>query len=425
MENRHILVVDDQQDLRERLAGFISKSGKNDDISIVDKIKARLASEKSIAPKKNQKKEIQYNVDTAASGEEGFRMLSEALESGFPYAMVFLDMRMPSGWDGLETMEHILSVDKKVQIVICTAYADYTWKDIVARVGIRDNLLILKKPFDNMEVAQLALALTEKYNSEEKIRQTQKMDTIGNLAAGLAHDFNNIIGSIQANLSSLEFSINMAKDIKTLKEELRFDLDTLKKAAGQGAEMVDILLSLSRQQELPFSIIDLNTIAENTIKICKRTLCKSVEIRFLPSEKEAKISAYPVQIEQILLNLCINAAHAMTFMRPQDERQGGILKIEIQKVRVGENMIKTIPDAIEGDYWLLSVEDTGIGIPHESFSKIFDPFYTTKPKGKGSGLGLSMVYNIVREHKGFLELFSEHDKGTTFFIFLPAIESEQ
>lgn len=424
MDNRHILVVDDQQDLRERLAGFISKSGKNDNISIVDKMKAKLSSEENIPRPKTQNRNINYHVDTAASGEDALKMVRDGLESGTPYAMIFLDMRMPNGWDGMETMEHILSVDKKVQIVICTAYSDYSWKDIVDRVGVRDNLLILKKPFDNMEVAQLALSLTEKYNSEERIRQTQKMDTIGNLAAGLAHDFNNIIGSIQANLSSLEFSIFRANDLKLLKEEIRSEFETLNNAAGQGAEMVEILLSLSRQQELPFSIIDLNKIAQDTIKICKRTLDKSVEIKFSPSNTKAEVSAYPVQIEQILLNLCINSAHAMTIMRPDGEKKGGTLTIEIQDIRVGDNMINTIPDATEGDYWLLSVEDTGVGIPADLFSKIFDPFYTTKQKGKGSGLGLSMVYNIVRKHKGFLELFSEPGKGTIFFIFLPATSIE-
>ena len=427
MENRHILVVDDQLDLRVRLADFITKSGKYDEISIVEKMKARLSKKPvdlSTASKK-QGKEINYNVDMAATGEEGVQMVRDALEKDCPYAMIFLDMRMPSGWDGLETMEKIFSVDQKVQIVICTAYADYSWKDIVARVGVRDNLLILKKPFDNMEVAQLALSLTEKYNSEERIRQTQKMDTIGNLAAGLAHDFNNIIGSIQATLSSLEFTINTGKDITSIKKDVDLDFETLKSAAGQGAEMVEILLSLSRAQELPFSNVDLNQIAQNTIKICRRTLDKSVEIIFVPSEEKAEISAYPVQIEQILLNLCINAAHAMTIMRPDGEKKGGKLKIEIQNISVGENMISTIPDADEGDYRLLSIEDSGVGIPSDSFSKIFDPFYTTKKKDNGSGLGLSMVYNIVRKHKGFLELFSKPGKGTTFFIFLPAAETKE
>jgi signal transduction histidine kinase len=274
-----------------------------------------------------------------------------------------------------------------------------------------------------MEVAQLALSLTEKYNSEERIRQTQKMDTIGNLSAGLAHDFNNIIGSIQGTLSSVEFSLSQVNDLEKLKKDISIDLETLKSAAGQGAEMVDILLSLSRSQEIPLTTVDLNEIVEKTLKICRRTLDKSVEIKFIPSSDEALITAYPVQIEQVLLNLCINAAHAMTIMKPEGEKKGGILKIEIQDIRVGDNMLKTIPEASEGNFRLLSVEDNGVGIPPESVSKIYDPFYTTKKKGKGSGLGLSMVYSIIRKHKGFLELFSEPGRGTTFFIFLPAADT--
>ena len=189
--------------------------------------------------------------------------------------------------------------------------------------------------------------------------------------------------------------------------------------------MVKILLSLSRGQELPFSIVDLNQIVQDTIKICERTLDKSVEITFIPCDGKAEVSAYPAQIEQILLNLCINAAHAMTIMRPTGDKKGGKLKIEIQNISVGKNMINTIPDATEGNYRLLSVEDSGVGIPPESMTKIFEPFYTTKKKEHGSGLGLSMVYNIVRKHKGFLELFSTPGKGTTFFIFLPATETER
>ena len=424
MDNRHILVIDDQKDLRERLAEFISNSGRKKlSDNVLDKIRRDMGSENP-QEKTSSRQEVFYDVDTASSGEEGLRMILDALDHGNPYALVFLDVRMPTGWDGLHTLEKILSTDSKAQIVICTAYSDFSWEQILDRVGIRDNLIILKKPFESMEIAQLALALTEKYNSEERIRQTQKMDTIGNLAAGLAHDFNNIIGSIQATLSSLEFTVGTAKNLDTAKKDLKADIETLKTASRQGAEMVEILLSLSRRQDLPMSKVDLNSIIENVVKICRRTLDKSVTIRATPLPGGAFVNAYSVQIEQILLNLCINAAHAMTFMRPKDQKKGGLLKIEVQDIRVGENILSTIPDATEGDYCVISVEDNGIGIPPNIKDKIFDPFFTTKPKGQGSGLGLSMVYSIVRKHKGFLELFSEPDKGTTFFIFLPAIKNE-
>ncbi|MBN1865166.1 MAG: response regulator [Victivallales bacterium] len=424
MDNRHILVIDDQKDLRERLAQFISSSGKKKETDkILDNIRGRLGADEDPGQAPHGRQEVYYDVDSAASGEEGLQMILKAIELGTPYALVFLDVRMPTGWDGLHTLDKILSADSKTQIVICTAYSDFSWEEILERVGIRDNLLILKKPFENMEIAQLALALTEKYNSEERIRQTQKMDTIGNLAAGLAHDFNNIIGSIQATLSSIEFTIATSKDLQSAKIDLGSDIGTLKTAAKQGAEMVEILLSLSRRQDLPLAKVDLNKVVENVVRICKRTLDKSVSIRFIPLENKATAEAYSVQMEQVLLNLCINAAHAMTLMRPEDHKKGGLLKIEIQDIRVGENMLSAIPDAKEGDYRVISIEDDGVGIPKSIISKIFDPFFTTKSEGQGSGLGLSMVYSIVRKHKGFLELFSEPGKGTTFFIFLPAVKA--
>ncbi len=425
MDNRHILVIDDQKELRERLASFIASSGKRKEPDkLLDDIRWRLGSEDDRKDAPSGRQEVIYEVDSAGSGEEGIQKILKALGQGNPYALVFLDVRMPSGWDGLQTLDRILSADSKTQVVICTAYSDFSWEDILGRVGVRDNLLILKKPFENMEIAQLALALTEKYNSEERIRQTQKMDTIGNLAAGLAHDFNNIIGSIQATLSSIEFTIATSKDLQSAQKDLGIDLETLKAAAKQGAEMVEILLSLSRRQDLPLAKVNLNKIVEDTVKICKRTLDKSVAIRFIPLDREATVEAYSVQVEQVLLNLCINAAHAMTFMRPKDQKKGGLLKIEIQDIRVGENMLSAIPDAAEGDYLLISIEDNGVGIPPATIPKIFDPFFTTKSKGQGSGLGLSMVYSIVRKHKGFLELFSEPGKGTTFFIFLPAVNTK-
>jgi two-component system, NtrC family, sensor kinase len=418
MKNRRILIVDDQEDLRELISNFIVKTGIEKPTSIVEKMQAKLSSSSMDIPKPTVKN-IDYQVSTAENGITAYKMVQSALEKGLPYALIFLDMRMPPGWDGLETMKKIFKVDQKVQIVLCTAYSDYSWREIVDQIGRRNNLLILKKPFDRMEVAQLALALTEKYNSEAHLMQAQKMDTIGNLSAGLAHDFNNIIGSIQATLSSIDFSLQSATELESLKSNITDDMEILTSAAKQGAEMVDILLTLSRTQELPFSLVDLNTLAEDCVKICKRTLSKSVEIELITSDEPAIINAYPVQIEQTLLNLCINASHAMTIMRPEDAKQGGRLRIEIINTYVGDNMVDAIHEGMIGKYRLLIIEDTGVGIPQSSYSDIFDPFYTTKPKGQGSGLGLSMVYNIIKQHHGFIEVTSEVGKGTTFFIFLP------
>ncbi len=421
MINRKILVVDDQKDVRERLADTIIRSGRqNETQSLIEKMKDKLAGgvvgdNHRLTPNS----EIIYEVDTAPGGEEACSMVLDAVEDEHPYNMIFLDMRMP-GWDGLKTMIEVFKIDKKVQIVLCTAYADYSWEEIIGKVGRRDNLLILKKPFDNMEVAQFALALTEKYYTEEHLLHSQKMETVGTLSAGLAHDFNNIISSLQATVSSIEFSLDIEKENEKLKKELQLDIDTMNEAIKEGADMVQILLSLSKRQELPFSPVDLNELMFRVIKICSRTLDKAVDIQFTPSENKSTVMAYPVQIEQVLLNLCINAYHAMTIMKPEGEKRGGALSIIIENEVIGKVKRGNITEIAPGTYRHVSIRDVGIGMSPKTISQIFDPFFTTKENGKGSGLGLSMVFNIIQKHKGFLDVTSTPGEGSVFSIFLPA-----
>jgi signal transduction histidine kinase len=328
---------------------------------------------------------------------------------------------MPDGWDGLETMKHIFEIDKRVQVVLCTAYSDYSWKEIVDAVGKRDNLLILKKPFDNVEVAQMALALTEKYLAEEHLLHSQKMETIGTLSAGLAHDFNNIISSIQATVSSIEFTLDIpGMTAEQLRSDLRSDLNTVNEAVKQGAEMVEILLSLSKRQELPLAPVDLIELVNRVLNICRRTLDKSVEVVFKPSVDSAVINAYPVQIEEVLLNLCINASHAMTIMRGGDDgTQGGVLTLSVDRITLDHDIVGKVSEIRAGEYFRLAVSDTGVGIKPELISQIFDPFFTTKGEKKGTGLGLSMVFSILEKHKAYLDLKSKPGEGSTFLIFFP------
>lgn len=426
MISRKILVIDDQQDVREKLADAIIRSGrKNEATSLIEKMKSRLAGQDTAieSPQLTQNSEIIYEVDTAPEGEEGCELVKKAIAEGHPYNVIFVDMRMP-GWDGLKTMVEVFKIDKKVQVVLCTAYADYSWDEINEKVGRRDNLLILKKPFDNMEVSQLALALTEKYYAEDHLFHSQKMETVGALSAGLAHDFNNIISSLQATVSSIEFSLDMESVNTKLKNDLKIDLDTMNEAIKQGADMVQVLLSLSRRQELPFSPVDLNELMNRVIKICSRTLDKSVEIKFKPNERRAVVMAYPIQIEQVLLNLCINADHAMTIMKPDGEKKGGGLVITIEDEVIAHPKRGNIAEIAPGKYWHLSIKDHGIGMTPKTISQIFDPFFTTKAKGVGTGLGLSMVFSIIQKHKGFLDLFSTPGEGSVFSIYLPVLDEE-
>lgn len=261
--------------------------------------------------------------------------------------------------------------------------------------------------------------VTETVRKDEYLRQAQKMDTVGILAAGLAHDFNNVIGGIKATVTSMDFSIETANELQKLKNELKNDIDTIQESIHSGSEMVDRLLSLSSKEEPPFLAVDLNEQVLNIVKICKKSFDKSIEIKTSLDEEKSIIKAYPTQIEQALLNLCINAAHAMTIMQGQNSPQGGTLNISVKKIYVGKHIASIMPDITEGDYWVTGISDTGVGMDRETVSKIFDPFFTTKGKYHGRGLGLSMVYNIVRQHGGFIDVYSEPGLGSTFFIFLP------
>ena len=418
MINRKILVIDEQKDAGRDLAEIIVSSCK----PRADK--SRLKQPETYMPEIDQPEgddtEITYDVETAKNGEDGYKKVRSAVENDHPYNLIFLDMQMSYG-DSMKTMEAIFEIDKKVQMILCTTAVNSSWEEIFAKTGCRDNILILKKPFDDIEAAQLALTLTEKYIAEAHLRHSQKMETIGALSAGLAHDFNNIISSLQATLSSLQFSLDKHKNHSPLKKEIQTDIDTMAEAIKQGGEMVHILLSLSRKQELPLAPVDLNELIRKVLKICMRTLDKSIHINFSPSLNKAFVMVYPIQIEQVILNLCINAAHAMTIMRPENTKRGGHLTIETEDVTIDHLKRGNIMEIPKGSYRRLSIKDTGVGIPSDTMSQIFEPFFTTKKREKGSGLGLAMTFNIIKKHKGFLDVESIAGKGSSFNIYLPAI----
>ncbi|OGV50845.1 MAG: hypothetical protein A2017_01180 [Lentisphaerae bacterium GWF2_44_16] len=267
--------------------------------------------------------------------------------------------------------------------------------------------------------------VTEQQKKDEYLRQAQKMDTVGNLAAGLAHDFNNVIGAIGATVSSIRFSLDFASDLAKLKKELKNDLDIVEDSVKHGTDMVEQLRGLGKKKEQPLSFVNLKEIVEGVVRICRNTFPKTIEINMnFYTEDKAVIKAYPTQMNQALLNLCVNASHAMTIMRKESEKQGGTLSVSLEKVSPGKHFSAILPGAYEGDYWLLRVWDTGIGMEQQTMKKIFDPFFTTKDKNKGTGLGLSMVFNIIQQHKGFIEVYSEPGNGSVFNVFLPAADEK-
>jgi PAS domain S-box-containing protein len=258
--------------------------------------------------------------------------------------------------------------------------------------------------------------LTEYEKKDRQLRQAQKMETVGTLAGGLAHDFNNILGGITGSLSLLQME---TKKEEGDPEEVEKYLDDMVDAAGRAIDIVKQLLSLSRKEELAFEPVDLNVSISNVMKICRNTFEKSIELNPVYYNEPATVLADPTQLEQILLNLCVNASHAMTIMKKEGKRWGGALSVFIEKIYPDLDFFQGHPKAEEGYYWKFSVNDEGVGMDEETVAKIFEPFFTTKSKSSGTGLGLAMVYNIVMQHKGMMEVKSEPGKGTSFIVYLP------
>ncbi len=263
--------------------------------------------------------------------------------------------------------------------------------------------------------------VTDKLKLEEHILQSKKMETIGTLAGGLAHDFNNVLTGITSTISILHYEI---KKDKLDTKRLLHHLDVMERSGQRAADIVQNLLTLSRKREVKFSPVDLKTTIKQVAEICGNTFDKSIEIKVHVPEGSAMVRADLTQMEQVLLNLCVNANHAMSIMRKNKEPWGGRLIIGLEKFSADANFCLTHPDAEVMDYWRLSVADAGVGMDSDTISKIFVPFFTTKEKGTGTGIGLSMVYNFVQQHEGFIDVYSNPGLGTTFNVFLPVIYQE-
>jgi len=185
--------------------------------------------------------------------------------------------------------------------------------------------------------------------------------------------------------------------------------------------MVKQLLSISRKQEPAFMAVDVNQIIRSVVQVCTNTMEKCVEIIPEYYPHDAVVNGDPSQLEQVVLNLCLNGYHAMTLMRYTQEDQGGILSIAVDAIIADPHFCMNHVEAVEGRYWKISVRDDGVGIDPKNLPRIFDPFFTTKDKDQGTGLGLAMVYNIIAQHHGFVDVYSEPGHGSCFNVYLPVM----
>jgi two-component system, cell cycle sensor histidine kinase and response regulator CckA len=250
--------------------------------------------------------------------------------------------------------------------------------------------------------------VTREVSLQRQLQQAQKMEAIGTLAGGIAHDFNNILQV------ALGYS-DMIIDDEGFPLRYKADVQKISEAANRGADLVQRLLTFSRKTEFKPQPLNLNHRIADLRKMLDRTIPKMIEIQTFLSEDLATISADPTQIDQVLMNLAVNARDSMP--------NGGKLTFETGDVIIDEEYTRTHADMQPGRYVLVSVSDTGSGIDDETLEHIFEPFYTTKGVGKGTGLGLAMVHGIVKRHKGHVSLFSQLGAGTTFRIYFPALVS--
>ena len=250
--------------------------------------------------------------------------------------------------------------------------------------------------------------ITEQATLQKQLLQAQKMEAIGTLAGGVAHDFNNVL---QVALGYTELMLGR----EGLPQRVRADLKKIRDSSRQGAELVQRLLTFSRKAEFKPQPLDLNRRINDIAEILERTIPKMIQIRLLLSEDLARINADKTQIDQVLMNLAVNARDAMP--------DGGKLIFETANILLDEDYATSHFDAKTGHHILLTVTDTGSGIDKETLEHIFEPFFTTKSVGEGTGLGLAVVHGIVKQHGGHVRCYSEPGRGTTFKIYIPALTS--
>jgi len=259
-------------------------------------------------------------------------------------------------------------------------------------------------------ISAIARDISERKNAEEKharleeqLRQSQKMEAVGRLSGGVAHDFNNLLAVITGNVSLLELD-------ETLRPNQLEALDEIKQASDRAAALTRQLLAFSRRQTIKPANLDLNTVVENMGKMFRRILTEEIRLKLAPAPGPVVVYADVGMIEQVLLNLAVNARDAMP--------GGGELEMAITTV-TSDTVAQTGNGP--GKFAVLTVRDSGCGIAPEILPRIFEQFFTTKDVGKGTGLGLATVYGIVQQHKGWVEVKSQPGKGTSFHIYLPLL----
>ena len=254
--------------------------------------------------------------------------------------------------------------------------------------------------------------------NQDLLVHSQKMESVGTLAGGIAHEFNNILGGIIGNISLLRYKIKNGKG-KINTAEIDEYLESMELISKKAALLSKQLLTLSRSNNSSQVPVDLCSVIPGILEICAKTFDSRIKISAPPCPDSALVMADPTQIEQAVLNICINAAHSMTIMRKNAEMQGGNLHLSLSGPVIPSGSNTYFNSESDILYWQITIADQGVGMSKEDIERIFDPFFTTKTRAQGSGLGMTMVYSIISRHGGFITIDSEKEKGTEVSLFIP------
>jgi signal transduction histidine kinase/CHASE1-domain containing sensor protein len=267
-------------------------------------------------------------------------------------------------------------------------------------VPVTDDLYL----YYSFDITERKRAEEERNELERQLHQSQKIESVGRLAGGVAHDYNNMLSVIIGRTE-------LAKMRSHKPESLHNDLDQILEAAIRSQNITQQLLAFARKQVIAPRVLDLNVTVESMLTMLRQLLGENIDLVWQPKEGLGPVEMDPSQMDQILVNLCINARDAIADI--------GKMTIETDRVSLDQAYCHDHAGFIPGDFVMLAVSDDGCGMDKETLDKVFEPFFTTKRLGEGTGLGLSMVYGVVKQHNGFINVYSEPDEGTTFKIYLP------
>jgi signal transduction histidine kinase len=446
-----VLVVDDNRAIHADFAKILTRPSAASGLDDLERLAL------GTSPSSSDEEIPAFEIESAFQGTEALARVQAAVGADQHYALAFVDMRMPPGWDGLQTIERLWSVDPGLQVVICSAYSDYDWDHVLGRLKRPDKLLVIKKPFEAVEVLQCANALSGKWHSERELRKhlasledtiqartaileatneqlreqirlrraaelelglAQKLESVGRLAAGIAHEINtpiqyitdsvNFLGSAFDELLAVA-ATNECTQPSSPPDDLQFLRDEVPRAIERtiaGTERVASIVRAMKEFSHPDASekmpSDINRALQNTLMIARNEYKYVATVDFQRGDLP-EVMCNVGELSQVFLNLIVNSAHALADAG-RDAETGRI----------------TIKTGVVDGWAQFSFEDNGCGIPPDIVDKIYDPFFTTKEVGRGTGQGLAITRSIVVDkHAGRISVKSTPGEGTCFTLRLP------